>query len=163
MLKTLASLFGLKPRPDGYKPSNISLDRAPPPPRTYYKLWSLRCQVQSAQRYRRPNAVNTVWFEGTEFNVRVVPEFKHAQVSVEELFDIAGPSDVLEVVYAEQIIPIINLTANLPVLVINQNTKGFHFVEANIAKAADSDKGGESQLKKEIAQYAERHLKVTFV
>lgn len=136
---------------------------AQPAPRTYYKMFSLRCVVNGPpERYRRPNVMKTMWFEGTTLRVRVVPDFKHADISVEGMYDVAAQDEVLDVVYAEQEIAVMNMKANLPVLILNNTTGGYHLIKATIDKVADPDKGGTEQLTKEIAEYAKRHLKVTF-
>lgn len=142
-------------------PASVSKAPVPAAPPQLYKLFAVRCQVvMPPERYRRPNADGSHYFEGTTLQVRTVPEGNSASISCEGLFGIADKANVLDVVYAPYEIEMMNLKSSLPVLVLNNNTSGYHLIEENIGKCGN--KHGRAELRAEIAQYAQRNLKVTF-
>lgn len=132
--------------------------------RVKHSLKTLRCKViDTPQRYRRPNADGSRYFEGTELKLMNAYEGARLDLSFEDLFGFAAEGDIIDVVLATVRYQIFNQDFALPVLVINRARGGYHLVNANIAKHNDDTLGGERQLRKDLENYSVQELNINFV
>lgn len=131
--------------------------------RVKHELQALRCKViDTPQRYRRPNANGSLYFEGTNLRLMNPRTGQQFELSFEGLFGFAVEGDMIDVVLATVRKEFLNRDIPLPVLVINRERDGYHLVAANIAKHNDASLGGESQLIKDLLNYSTQELNIKF-